>query len=360
LNLKLKESKKMAYLEETWADDVGNIVSTIYEKKFKEPEITTSLIKWDNEGDIDNVFLKLIRDMAVNKEELCYLADNLNSLSEIDILLYKILIIKEEGDYALIAKLLLKVLKTDLTSEQVENTLFRAREWHEMTEIYIEDAVNFLTALKGEKEFAPVPDWVSIQEGENLSLLKTTLPGEGYEASKIKNREFVAQAHDLFHELNQKGMVEGQGIGFSLDEALNSVLSAYSEAENPEQSSSSRVFGPLNRFPDRDCVSNPYANGPCRMLECICREESQPPDEELIELRYNNWFNGKCQVCYRKIKDLSHAVRFPHEGGGWSGCYCSIKCIKDDIGVIKEKINLRLNTMLFSLEDTGIMDRSKI
>ena len=206
-----------------------------------------------------------------------------------------------------------------------------------------------------------MPKWVSVKEGENLSLLKTILPGDGAEASREKNTEFIAQAYDLFHEI--KGQkIEGQGNSLNLEEAMQAVLSAYSESENPEQTSAARIFGPLNRMMDRDCISNPYSNGPCRMLECICCEfDDVSYGDQKIEGVYSNWFTGKCKVCLRGIRDASHAVRLPLEEGGWNGCYCSIDCIRQDDTVrINEKLNIRLNNMMFTLDEAGIMDRTKV
>jgi hypothetical protein len=352
----------MAYSkDDEWADDIGNIIDTIYNEKVTEPELSKRLLDYDQGDDIDIIFIKAIRDFAADKDKLCYLAKKLNNLSDIETLLYKSLPIKRKDGYSLVASFLIQCLQVDLSVPQLDNILFKTRKWHEITGIYIEDAVEFLLNIKGLKDFAPVPKWVSIKEGENLSLLKTVLPGDGAEASKERNIEFIAQAHDLFHEIRGQ-KVRGQGINLDLEEAMQVVLSAYSEGENPEQTSAARIFGPLNRIMDRDCISNPYAVGPCRMLECICREFDDVSYEgEKIEASYSTWFTGQCKVCARSIRDLSHAVRLPVDEGGWSGCYCSIDCIRDDDTVIiNEKLNIRLNNMMFTLDEAGIMDRTKV
>jgi len=348
--------------DDEWADDIGNIIDTIYKDKLSEPEISIKLFSYDRtENDIDVIFIKAVKFFATDKEKLCYLAKKLNNLSDIETLLYKFLSIKNNNDYSLTASFLIQCLQIDLSIIQINNILYRARNWHEITGIDITDAVDFLLSIKGAKDFAPVPRWVSINEGENLSLLKTTLPGDGYEASKDRNTEFIAQAHNLFHEIKDHKAKE-QGTNINLDEAMQTVLSAYSESENPGQSAASRVFGPLNRIMDRDCISNPHVIGPCRMLECICREFNDVSyNDDKIEGTYASWFTGRCEVCARSIRDLSHAVRLPVEEGGWSGCYCSIDCIMEDDSIISnEKLNIRVNNMMFTLDESGIMDRTKV
>lgn len=344
---------------EEWLDAVANVITNICDEKIKEPQITEMLKPWDTRKDIDMVFLKVVRDFAVGMEELIYLATYTNSLSSVEKLLYKLVTIKEEADYGISANIILKIMNADLSVVQIDNLLYKVRDWHEKTGGYNMDAVNYLLALRGEKKFAPVPKWVSIKEGENLALLQTVSPGQSYEASKSKNEYFIKQAHDIFYEI-EKDRITGQGIELSLEEALNSVLSSYSDAENNESVSASRVFGPMNRFMDQDCISNPNKTGPCRMLECLCREIKDEPYQGVVEMKYNTWFIGKCQNCLCQIRDLSHALRYPVKDGGWEGCYCSLDCLKEDIAHITEDTNLRLDSMMNSLKESGIMDRTKV
>ncbi len=59
-------------------------------------------------------------------------------------------------------------------------------------------------------------------------------------------------------------------------------------------------------------------NNKCYMLTCNCEEEDN--EEE--------WFNGTCCNCQRKIENKEYAVRFPLRDGCWIGCYCSFNCLK--------------------------------
>jgi len=345
--------------KDDWSDAISNIAETIYQEKICEPKISEMLLPWDEEEDIDVIFIKIIRDFSATEEQICYLAKNLVNLSDIDTLLYKTLTLKNENGYFMIASTLIRVLNETLTSQQIENLLFSARNLHDKIGINIDDAIDYLTALRGENEYADIPEWVSIREGENLSLLKTTMPGDGEDANKVNDIDFVARAHDFFYDI-EKDEARGQGVGLSLEDAVQTVLSSYTDIHDNSNVNAVRVFGPMNRIKDANCSSNPYIPGPCRMLECICYEGDDLYEEAEIDMKYKNWFIGKCQTCLRKIRDISHAIRFPLEEGGWSGCYCSLDCIKKDINYIDEKINIRLNSMMFSLEDSGIMDRSQV
>ena len=75
-----------------------------------------------------------------------------------------------------------------------------------------------------------------------------------------------------------------------------------------------RVWGPINAIHGKDCFYNPDNLGPCRMFVCCCREE-------------DDWFEGNCDTCQLRIKNESHAIRFPLKQGGWSGCFCSFNCM---------------------------------
>lgn len=348
----------MALKNEKWSEDISIIVDNIYEHKIVEPEISKLLQDWDKEGDIDIVFIYLIKLFAVDKDRLCYLAENLRTLSSIDVLLYKILFIKDDDEFPGLASLIIKLTNSKLNVKQINVLLCKVRAWGRSSGVETDDVENYLKYLKGDMEYADIPCWVSIREGENLSLLKTVSPGEKFESIEARNVEFIARAHDLFHEIENKEL-RGQGVGISLDEAMQSVLSSYSDGEAPGYGNPNRVFGPLNRSHERNCVSNFFLEGPCRMLECLCKEDIDTTSE-VIDMKANSWFIGKCQVCLKKIRDPSHAVRYPVKGGSWSGCYCSLECMKEDLNYIDENTNIRLDNLMYTLKEDGIMDRTKV
>lgn len=98
---------------------------------------------------------------------------------------------------------------------------------------------------------------------------------------------------------------------------------------------------PIRENFNRDSNSNDPCSrwGGCRSMVCYENDNYNEETEELIipnvvdqgRLDELEWFTGSCQNCNRKIRKKHHAVRSIPYGGGWLGCYCSFKCVKDDI-----------------------------
>jgi hypothetical protein len=114
-----------------------------------------------------------------------------------------------------------------------------------------------------------------------------------------------------------------------------------------------RIYGPANpllgadlTLPDDECGTY----GGCRMLLCTCFEEDE------FEERAEDWFTGMCDGCDRAISKRWYAVRMPLAGGGWRGCYCSVKCMRPYADTLLE--TLLINTLDTQLAETGILDRT--
>ena len=50
---------------------------------------------------------------------------------------------------------------------------------------------------------------------------------------------------------------------------------------------------------------------------------------------FEEWFVGYCEQCLLRIEKKCHAVRMPGVSGGWKGCFCSWKCVRDRLGDIE-------------------------
>lgn len=94
-----------------------------------------------------------------------------------------------------------------------------------------------------------------------------------------------------------------------------------------------RVYGPCNPYPDMNFAEMtdengiPDANlvyGGARMFIDNSREYDYDNDIDQEE-----WFTGHCLQCSLRIRAYFHAVRQPHLSGGWYGCFCSWKCVRD-------------------------------
>ena len=64
------------------------------------------------------------------------------------------------------------------------------------------------------------------------------------------------------------------------------------------------------------------------------------------------WFSGRCDECGKNIQGKECCLRQPREGGGWSGCYCSLDCLK----VIDN--SPRVDILAFQLNTFGIQKRN--
>ena len=79
-----------------------------------------------------------------------------------------------------------------------------------------------------------------------------------------------------------------------------------------------------------------------------------------------DWFVGYCEMCNLGIRRRWHAVRSPNNTGGWTGCYCSWKCVRDglitpdsfDGSINSDLISMGLvNEMEKQIEKMGVQDR---
>lgn len=86
----------------------------------------------------------------------------------------------------------------------------------------------------------------------------------------------------------------------------------------------------------------------CYMLKCECFRR--------------DWFTEECGYCGDKIRDISHVIRYPVPGGGWSGCYCKMSHMIDDSPHDVEfniKRVFRYELMSSQLDEYGINDRHR-
>lgn len=120
-----------------------------------------------------------------------------------------------------------------------------------------------------------------------------------------------------------------------------------------------RLFGP--RAPI-DISS--MKNGQDRMFLCTLFTD----EEDDINMEFPikpDWFTHSCDFCNNKIRTRWHAVRMPRIGGGWLGCYCSWKCIRQDLDVNNPEIRQNIAAINMLIDDyeqkiyeIGIQDRN--
>lgn len=82
-----------------------------------------------------------------------------------------------------------------------------------------------------------------------------------------------------------------------------------------------KVLGPLNYNPNSTDPNCSYYGG-CRYLLCTCHENILYEDT-----READWFYGYCTNCGNQIPNRQSAIREAISGGGYKGCFCSLKCM---------------------------------
>ena len=101
-----------------------------------------------------------------------------------------------------------------------------------------------------------------------------------------------------------------------------------------------------------------YKYGGCRMFLCDLFDYNEEFD--YVE----DWFTGNCLHCLLKLDKRWHAVRSPRVHGGWEGCYCSWKCVREEWEA-RENFEMEENLLkkkmidIFEkkMEEIGIQDR---
>ena len=71
----------------------------------------------------------------------------------------------------------------------------------------------------------------------------------------------------------------------------------------------------------------------------------------------DEWYVGYCQQCNLKLRARHHALRMPIEGGGWMGCYCSFKCVRDYVTVDNQVRLTLIDNFETIITTSGIQDR---
>ena len=359
--------------EEVFFNLLGDVCDYIYQEKVKSDSIKTLLEPFDEEEDLDCVIIMLCRDFVTSNEITKYIVDNLRYLSDIVSMLSLLFYKKNESNYSLVAENLLYSYDHTLTNEDIEALMENMRT-------YINDSKDrhtdvLIRYLESKKTFSSdkyeAPYWISLSEGENISLLSSIPVGETYDAKElVKYDKLPEYIESFFYEFVSKDKRDDEDdksffykdLPENIKESINTFLMVSNEAESKEAKvkigTPERVWGPINRIVGRDCCSGPKGKGPCRMLLCECLEGED--DEELYDPSVGmTWFTGKCDGCNGFIPDLSHTIRFPHRHGGWKGCYCSFECLLSEPPyIIEDEENILLNIMKQNINHIGIMDRS--
>lgn len=315
--------------KDEYMNSFGEMVELMKEEDSSTEMVDHIMSSWDlSENEPDNIFLEALKTFSCSDEELRFLVQKSSSLSNINYMITKIV---DVHSFAPLMNVLMYAYNEKLSVNDYLDLKEFLDQYEEATKQQFKHVYTFIEEKL--KTTQKKPSWVSLKDDENLSLLNTTKIG-------MDLSEVNTVLKDLTEEASKYGIE---------DESLSLFASSVSDNINLEQSYDKcfRVWGPENRFPDRECIGNPNTRGGCRMLRCVCHEEE------------SEWFTGKCDHCEKKIENMSFAVRYPKEIGGWVGCYCSFRCMSDyPPEGMEAKENARVKNLESKLKQIGIMDRS--
>jgi len=337
------------------------------ENKISNPKILLTLLKkWDeSDEEAEGVIGDLAATLACSQENLTYICDTLQDTIQI-LSILDLHIRTRYGTGMIFSFVVERLLKAfhlenleDFQWEHLEDTVqetlqgfeydpsFLSRQKYSVTRDN-KDVIAYIQSKKKEqnqKEYAPIPKWVSLKDGETEEFyLKSDLGNIDKEKEKM-----VVDLKEIFTKhVNCSEKVP--------DEVIDMLKSLEDKVTDEDKHFPvKRYYGPVNEIIGRECSG---VNGPCRMFYCVCREEKE--DEDISYLDNVNpfeWFTGSCEECERKIRKLRYAVRFPVKGGGWAGCFCSFTCMKkSEIREIEEEDEHRMECIRQILLENGIFD----
>lgn len=205
----------------------------------------------------------------------------------------------------------------------------------------------FRSILNDVEEYAEIPPWIGVLKDE-----------ENLDPKYLDHENWILEDVDINHDTvdflkedisSKCSLQEHQDNNISSEDVISVALSMcdlFQEIEISEDKTlfANRIFGPRNSILGEECCSG--IKGGCRMLSCKC----------FVSESYNNEF---CDGCLLKIRDISHSIRYPLEGGGWSeehfcGMICMTKNPPRDLDKLSE---LRLDRMVDIMEEYGIYNR---
>lgn len=322
--------------KDEYINNLGEAISLLSDLDAPRDIVVSVLSQWDlTDQDPDNSFITAAQTFVCSNEELRFLVKKIETLSDIR---YMISQIMDNISFGQVINRLLYAYDDKMTNDDLIDLKEYLDVYESKTNKKLTSVMNYIE--RNMKLKAKKPDYVSIKEGETKAYLKNVSMGLDLEQK------------DVFME-----QLKEESSNFNIQQKFLDMFSAsMSDIIDKDNSfdKTFRVWGPENRFSNRDCSGNPNGKGPCRMFTCLCRD-SEENDGEIVD----DWFNKKCDNCNREIQDISHAVRYPHKEGGWKGCYCSFYCVSQlpPYQTNKED-NVRLKNIEQRVNEIGIMDRS--
>lgn len=274
----------------------------------------------------------------------------------------------------------LDILYPQIDADTIQKLLDRLDEVNAITTVPNVRLRDYLSNILVEiNEFAPIPDWVIRSTNiadhetvpENIKLLydQGMLPSEAELQALLpptpKPAPYISEGAkkdtDYLYSLVVKGLknLQAEPSAPNYDEVyqglaklqnreredkINWFHKNQSELELMNHPECQRILGasfPIAENINRDSDSKDPCSryGGCRSSVCYENHNFDDDTGEMIivdvvdvgRLGEIDWFTGSCQNCKKRIRKRCHATRTVLESGGWYLCFCSWKCVKDDL-----------------------------
>ena len=331
----------LSHDKDEYVNKLGETITLLRKYRASEDIIYSLISQFDlNTNDPDVSFITALETFVCTRKDLHYLIQNCSYISDIKFIISQIM---DNPSFSQVMSNLLYAYEDRMTNDDLLDLKEHLDMYESKTMKKYPSVMNYIE--RNMKLKAKKPKWVSIQEGENKSYLNNVSFGLDQDNKNV----FMKQLEEESTKLNVKG---------DMKEMIDTFATSISDIIDKDTSynKSFRVWGPENSFLDRDCSSNPESKGPCRMLNCMCRDAEENEGE-----LPSDWFTGKCDNCNRIVEDMSHAVRYPVKCGGWKGCYCCFKCVSElPPYQMNKEDQVRLKSVQKRIDEIGIMDRSLI
>lgn len=342
-----KLKNKIDELDEKYSSDMlthstffGSMIKSF--RKFRLPGniITYFITNWNGIYEIDDLVVLTITNFNCDPDDMKYIINTID-VPDYDYIIEYMIQNKDRMLFSVMYENINYCFSKKLTYNLLEKQITIARLYdNEVVEKYLKMKQNQID------DFKPKPKYVSVQEGESRTMLETV--NQGNDQTKIQVRDDLSTLSDKY--IKSLSFNDTKKSDFDIEKAINIFMATRAQGLSSEKNHvdiRNRLWGPINAIPKTNCYNNKDKLGPCRMLHCECREEET-----------ETWFTGQCLVCNTKIRNKSYAVRFPHPKGGWVGCYCSFKCMKESPPVdITNTIDILINFTRETLQKDGIFDR---
>lgn len=299
----------------------------------------------NNISNLTNAFL----DNSLTINNLKFIVKSLE-YSSFTFLIYELIELNQTEEEVLAAKKAYEVFGHQ--SPETLKSLIQVAQ--EKKNVFME---NFLWSLfENVSPFAEFPSWVKdfgMREPPEIQL------GHGYK-NTLKSEEPIIDEDDIINKLKELGIQfeneqqakkyikERLEYGYKEDDIFDVVFNKKLLQELYYDERLFRWFGP----------DNPSEVESLRMFDSYVYDYDDDTDQ------VKEWFSGFCNNCHFRIRRKVHSLRIPMPTGGWLGCYCSFKCLREGLKNFeyesKEMLQI-VHVMVNILEDEimtiGIQDR---